>query len=124
MKFIYAEAQLVWAWVGAGMGGSKAVYDFIEEVVALPLESFDNYTRFAHSVPIRYGSTIWKALAEFIRCPYWGRLWIIQELFSGNTEVKSRCFRGCSRLLSLKCICTHSSVRKLKIHCPMSIHFS
>jgi hypothetical protein len=73
MYKIYSSASRVVAWLGQAEGGSDMAMDFVADINK-GKGLFDSYER-PVSPPER-----WVALNKFWARPYWGRVWIIQEL--------------------------------------------
>lgn len=72
MADIYSQANRVCIWLGAGNPKCEQAMDFIEEVVDLP--SLDTLTTDDATV------NKWDALANLMRCRWFSRRWVIQEL--------------------------------------------
>jgi hypothetical protein len=97
MKHIYADAENVYVWTGPELTGGEHVERFINDVGSAILRSPETFRWYIPSIPGLYHDSAWKGIMELMSRPYWGRLWIIQEVLLANTATKL-CFgnRICS----------------------------
>lgn len=72
MSKIYSGAHRVCIWLGAGNSKCQQAMDFIEEII--DLSSLDTLIQDESTV------TKWDALVELMRCRWFSRRWVIQEL--------------------------------------------
>ena len=104
MKEIYVKAQTVIAWLGEEADRSDNALALLrtlagsygDERKALELES----RLFAEPEYLGRGS--WLALHEFMKRPYWSRLWIIQDIVLGSSRLQILCGRKC---MDWRCFC-------------------
>ncbi|SPJ89772.1 uncharacterized protein FTOL_13133 [Fusarium torulosum] len=69
MGDIYAQASLVWIWLGEPAGNSDLAMDFIRKALGL------DFTNPSYSLD----PVVWSAVKALLKRPWWGRLWVIQE---------------------------------------------
>lgn len=72
MAKIYSGAHRVCIWLGAGNTKCQQAMDFIEEIIDLP--SLDTLVQDESTV------AKWDALVELMRCRWFSRRWVVQEL--------------------------------------------
>jgi hypothetical protein len=78
MADIYSAAFMVEVWLGSGFEGSDELADLIVHESGL-----SGYT-YMFSVNEQKTRTIIPSLCQFVRLPYWSRLWVTQEIILGR----------------------------------------
>jgi hypothetical protein len=92
MKEIYSASWSVTAWLGEATANSDAGLQLVRDLAAfreagceLELERrLRDDSRFL-------GGTCWFGLQQIVDRKYWSRLWIIQEIVMGGTNVQLKC---------------------------------
>lgn len=72
MARIYSLADHVLIWLGAGLESCKSAMDFVHEIIELP----------KLNVMVQQGTDLfkWDQLVELLRCQWFSRRWVVQEL--------------------------------------------
>jgi hypothetical protein len=94
MKDIYQQAHTVLAWIGTDLVHGDLVQSLINEVedVVQDVDPTSPSTHkllydFVQGIPSRYDDSVWKGVVDLMSRPYWGRLWIIQEILLANPKI-------------------------------------
>jgi hypothetical protein len=74
MKSIYGSARSVVVWLGPRSGDDDVAFETMRRLYR------DKTKNNWLVIPSGFGAEHWRALCNFMRKPYWNRLWIIQEL--------------------------------------------
>lgn len=90
MGEIYATANEVSVWLGQKHADSDMAMKFL--VTVLESSSMTNDQFHAEYSTARY-SRHWAAVLALFRRPYWGRVWIIQEIINASFSVRIYCGR-------------------------------
>jgi hypothetical protein len=85
MKSIYEEARAVYACVGPDLQEGERICNFINYMTAAGLESLETSRDLVRTID---DLSIWKGVIELLSRPYWGRLWIIQEVILPKSRVQ------------------------------------
>jgi hypothetical protein len=80
MKAIFSKAECVTAWIGPSNRNSDLAMGLISTFTD---SSIDKELFFEEAESI--GAAVQKSVYDLFRRPYWGRVWIIQELASGRS---------------------------------------
>lgn len=93
MKDIYTQAKQVLAWLGPAAKSTYAAFNtlrLLHEGVSVAsgnklewMKNHDNLCRAPLSM-LTSGPNPWSEIMDLIKCDYWHRVWIFQELFLGN----------------------------------------
>lgn len=90
MRDIYQQASTVYAWIGPEREDGSEGMDLLLDVSKYNCTTADEckpfLTRLQH-FPNMYSPSSWRGLYYMVLRPYWGRLWIIQELALGSPGV-------------------------------------
>lgn len=87
MAFIYAEAGIVYAWVGGNIENGERIVELVNKMIEVMVTSPEALRDFQKDLLHNFDDSTWKATLELINRPYWNRLWIIQEILLANTSI-------------------------------------
>jgi hypothetical protein len=83
MGDIYEQASQVLAWLGKANSNIEKVMDLLNTVYAIALDTEEEKFKFKKRLredPNVFDRGAWGALYDLLSWPYWGRLWVIQEI--------------------------------------------
>ncbi|KAI5365744.1 hypothetical protein J4E82_011207 [Alternaria postmessia] len=92
MKDIYSASWSVVAWLGEATANSGAGLQLVKDLAAFREAGCElELERRLRDDPRFLGGTCWLGLQQIVNREYWSRLWIIQEIVMGGTNVRLRC---------------------------------
>jgi hypothetical protein len=108
MREIYCGAWSVISWLGENDGPAdvKDAFQFVRTLASLP-ENQQDLSKLLVQKPGLIRQEGFFALHEFMKRPYWTRLWVVQELAMGASFTVLRCD---DELLDLESFCKGISV--------------
>ncbi|KAF4457822.1 Heterokaryon incompatibility protein 6, OR allele [Fusarium austroafricanum] len=108
MRDIYCGAWAVVSWLGHNNGRAdvRDAFDLLRTLASLPEDEQDLSKLLIHR-PGLVREEGFFALHEFMKLPYWSRLWVIQEVVMGASFTVLRCD---DELLDWECFCKGISV--------------
>jgi hypothetical protein len=108
MREIYCGAWVVISWLGKNNGPAdvKDAFHLLRTLASLP-EDEQDLTKLLIQQPGLVRQQGFFALHEFMKRPYWSRLWVVQEVVMGASFTVLRCDDD---LLDLECFCKGISV--------------
>jgi hypothetical protein len=93
MHKIYQRAAKVIVWLGPASKNGNFAFDLLAEASSKKIEIDDWLIR---NLKMRSRSKFWEAYCDIADCDYWGRVWIIQEIFFASSAIV-RCGFCCMR---------------------------
>lgn len=92
MKDIYSASWSVTAWLGEATANSDAGLQLVQDLAAFREAGCElELERRLRDDPKFLGGTCWLGLQQILDRKYWSRLWIIQEIVMGGTNVQLKC---------------------------------
>jgi hypothetical protein len=83
MSDIYEQASQVLVWLGKANSNIEKVIDLLDTVYAIALDTGEekiNFKKHIREDPDVFDRGAWGAFYDLLSRPYWGRLWVIQEI--------------------------------------------